>query len=186
MFDATNNCIQVAAACAAGVTPSIAQNSLNASGGWYITLGVGEKVVGNALALGGTVFFNTNQPDAGAGGGTCGSNLGIARQYQVSATDATATSTLTRLRPCPTIQRLIAARSLPAVAVCRPPCTSWWNWAASRWKRWFQVSMSPSRRASRCRRAYASSGSRDTRLATESRSLQSAQGSSWATLFFSR
>jgi len=35
---------------------------------------------GNALSLAGTTFFNTNQPSASAGGGTCGSNLGVARQ----------------------------------------------------------------------------------------------------------
>ena len=57
-------------------------------------LNAGEKVVGNAISIGGVTFFNTNQPSSAAGGGTCGSNLGIARQYQVSTADATATSDL--------------------------------------------------------------------------------------------
>ena len=51
-------------------------------------------MVGNAISISGTTFFNTNQPSATAGGGTCGSNLGIARQYQVATADATATSDL--------------------------------------------------------------------------------------------
>ncbi len=91
MFDATPNCIQN---CLTAAERSAAVTALNAKSGWYITLGTGEKVVGNALSLGGTTFFNTNQPDSGAGGGACGSNLGIARQYQVSTTDATATQNL--------------------------------------------------------------------------------------------
>jgi hypothetical protein len=57
-------------------------------------MGVGEKVVGNAVSIGGTTFFNTNQPSSSAGGGTCGSNLGVARQYQVATADATATADL--------------------------------------------------------------------------------------------
>lgn len=90
MFDATSNCIQDTTVCNS-TAAAAAQTALNAANGWYITLGAGEKVVGNALSLAGTTFFNTNQPSASAGGGTCGSNLGIARQYQVSTFDATAT-----------------------------------------------------------------------------------------------
>src|SRR6185436_16107143 len=41
-----------------------------------------------------TTFFNTTQPSGSAGGGSCGSNLGIARSYQVSFADATATTEL--------------------------------------------------------------------------------------------
>ena len=44
--------------------------------------------------MGGTTFFNTNQPSASAGGGTCGSNLGISRAYEISTLDATATRDL--------------------------------------------------------------------------------------------
>ena len=91
MYDATNNCLQVTCT---GTTVAEQATLLNNSDGWYITLGSGEKVTGNSVALAGTVFFNTNQPSASAGGGSCGSNLGIARQYQVAVADATATSQL--------------------------------------------------------------------------------------------
>ena len=94
MFDATSDCIQVASACASGVTPASALGSLNASSGWFITLASGEKVIGGAVTLAGTTFFNTNLPSASAGGGACGSNLGIAREYQVSFLDATAVNDL--------------------------------------------------------------------------------------------
>ena len=94
MFDATSNCIQTASACASGVTPANALGSLNTSSGWYITLASGEKVIGGAVTLAGTTFFNTNLPSASAGGGACGSNLGIAREYQVSFADATSVNDL--------------------------------------------------------------------------------------------
>ncbi|MDH3319127.1 MAG: pilus assembly protein PilY, partial [Betaproteobacteria bacterium] len=51
----------------------------------------GEKVVSSATTVSGTTFFNTNQPSATAGGGSCGSNLGIAREYLVNFSDAAAT-----------------------------------------------------------------------------------------------
>ncbi len=91
MVDVTTNCLQDAAGCPPGVTAEIFATQLAASSGWFLTLGTGEKVVGNVLSLGGTTFFATNQPSATAGGGTCGSNLGVARVYQVSTADATAT-----------------------------------------------------------------------------------------------
>ena len=94
MFDATSDCIQTAGACASGVTPADAVGSLNASSGWFITLDSGEKVIGGAVTLAGTTFFNTNLPSASAGGGACGSNLGIAREYQVSFADATSVNDL--------------------------------------------------------------------------------------------
>ena len=59
--------------------------------GWKITLAAGEKVVSSATSVAGTVFFNTNQPSSTAGGGSCGSNLGIAREYLVGFADAAAT-----------------------------------------------------------------------------------------------
>jgi type IV pilus assembly protein PilY1 len=65
--------------------------------GWKIDLRSGEKTVAMAVTVGGTTFFNTNQPDSGAGGGTCGSNLGVARQYLVSYVDASATRDLNGL-----------------------------------------------------------------------------------------
>ena len=59
--------------------------------GWKITLATGEKVVSSATSVAGTVFFNTNQPSATAGGTSCNSNLGIAREYLVGFADAAAT-----------------------------------------------------------------------------------------------
>ena len=51
-------------------------------------------MIGGAVTLAGTTFFNTNLPSASAGGGACGSNLGIAREYQVSFADATSVNDL--------------------------------------------------------------------------------------------
>src|SRR5581483_8090695 len=62
--------------------------------GWKMSFGLGEKDVGGTVTLGGTTFFNTNQPSSTAGGGACGSNLGIARQYSIDFTDAGATADL--------------------------------------------------------------------------------------------
>jgi type IV pilus assembly protein PilY1 len=63
----------------------------SAANGWKITLSAGEKVVSSAVTISGTTFFNTNQPSSTAGGGACGSNLGIAREYLVGFADAGAT-----------------------------------------------------------------------------------------------
>ena len=62
--------------------------------GWKITLSAGEKVISSATSVAGTVFFNTNQPSATAGGGACGSNLGRAFSYLVGFADAAATTDL--------------------------------------------------------------------------------------------
>jgi type IV pilus assembly protein PilY1 len=62
--------------------------------GWKINFGLGEKDVGGTVTLGGTTFFNTNQPSSTAGGGSCGSNLGIARQYSVDFSTSAATADL--------------------------------------------------------------------------------------------
>jgi type IV pilus assembly protein PilY1 len=78
VFDATNV-----------VVDSTNTLSLN---GWRIDLATGEKVVSSAVTIGGTTYFNTNQPDAVAGGGNCDSNLGIAREYLVGFADAAATT----------------------------------------------------------------------------------------------
>jgi type IV pilus assembly protein PilY1 len=94
LFDATSNCIQDPAGCPPGVTSAEAEAELAGADGWFMTLAKGEKVVGGAVTLAGTTFFNTNQPSESAGGGACGSNLGIARQYQVSFEDATAVNDL--------------------------------------------------------------------------------------------
>jgi type IV pilus assembly protein PilY1 len=95
VFDATNNCLQDRDVCPDGSSNLTgAQASIVSAPGWKLTLGTGEKNVGTATTLAGTVFFNTNQPSGSAGGGSCGSNLGIARQYQVGFADATATQNL--------------------------------------------------------------------------------------------
>ena len=94
LSDLTSNCIQDALGCVSGETQSGVSAKLGTDRGWFITLATGEKVVGNAISIGGTTFFNTNQPSSTAGGGTCGSNLGVARQYQVATADATATADL--------------------------------------------------------------------------------------------
>ncbi len=76
-------------------------NATSANGandyGWYIDLLAGEKNVGGSVTIGGTTFFATNQPSATAGGGTCGSNLGIARTYLVDFETAGATKDLNSL-----------------------------------------------------------------------------------------
>ncbi len=95
LFDATSNCIQDADACSglvgqADENPDTATAALTSADGWYVTLGSGEKVVGNAVTLNGVTFFNTNQPGSAAASSDCSSDLGIARQYKVSFEDATA------------------------------------------------------------------------------------------------
>ncbi len=65
--------------------------------GWKIVFASGEKNVGSAVTIAGTTFFNTNQPSSTAGGGACGSNLGIAREYLVAFADAAATTDLNAL-----------------------------------------------------------------------------------------
>ncbi len=90
LFDATNNCIQDGDACTGGSSPADAMDDLDAADGWVIGLAGGEKVISNAVTLNRVTFFNTNQPGAAAAAGTCASDLGIARQYQVNFDDATA------------------------------------------------------------------------------------------------
>jgi type IV pilus assembly protein PilY1 len=58
--------------------------------GWYLTLGIGEKVVGNAITVFGTTFFGTNRPTPPEPG-LCTSNLGEARLYEVGFEAGTAT-----------------------------------------------------------------------------------------------
>jgi type IV pilus assembly protein PilY1 len=68
-----------------------------AANGWFVDMRAGEKVVGSAVTIAGTTFFNTNQPSSTAGGGACGSNLGLAREYLVGFADAGATVDLNGL-----------------------------------------------------------------------------------------
>ena len=92
LYDATNNCVQQACV---GTTPDDEAALLAAADGWFVTLGIGEKVIGNAVALNGIVFFNTNQPSQTADA-SCVANLGIARQYQLSVADAGAANGSTK------------------------------------------------------------------------------------------
>lgn len=65
--------------------------ALSAASGWFVALGSGEKLTGGTISVGGSTFFGTNQPDSAAGGGSCGANLGVARLYQISIENGTAT-----------------------------------------------------------------------------------------------
>lgn len=61
--------------------------SLDQACGWFITLEQGEKVVGSAVTVAGTTFFNTNKPSPPASG-LCTTNLGIAREFAVNYLNA--------------------------------------------------------------------------------------------------
>jgi type IV pilus assembly protein PilY1 len=61
--------------------------------GFKITLAAGEKAVSSAVTVSGITYFNTNQPSDTAGAGVCGSNLGIARQYEINYLTAEAANT---------------------------------------------------------------------------------------------
>lgn len=91
LYDATNNCVQQActgSTVAEQTAAKLAQGALlTAADGWFITLGTGEKVIGNAVALNGVVFFGTNQPSQTADA-SCVGNLGIARSYEVAIDNA--------------------------------------------------------------------------------------------------
>lgn len=87
LYDVTNNCVQEACSGTTDAEKTAAKAAqlalLTAADGWYITMGAGEKIIGNAVALNGVVFFNTNQPSQTADA-SCVGNLGIARQYEVA------------------------------------------------------------------------------------------------------
>lgn len=85
LYDTTNNLVQDGTAS----QKAEAKADLSAAKGWYLTLKAGEKVVSNAVTMGGTTFFGTNQPSA-AVTGSC-TNLGKALLYAISFLDASAT-----------------------------------------------------------------------------------------------
>lgn len=87
----TNSTIFDATSSAVDTTNSLSLN------GWRITLAAGEKVISTSTSVGGSTFFNTNQPSATAAAGLCSSNLGIAREYVVSFATAAATQDLNAL-----------------------------------------------------------------------------------------
>lgn len=86
LFDTTENLIQ------AGTEEQIevAKSALLSAQGAYFNLALGEKAISKTISLGGTVFFNTNQPvtsETTSSSGSCESSLGIAKQYQINFTD---------------------------------------------------------------------------------------------------
>ena len=87
LYNATSNLIQD------GTTAQKAQagGDLAAASGWYIVLGTGEKVDGEATTLSGTTFFGTNTP-ADNTTDICISNLGTAKAYAISYINASATT----------------------------------------------------------------------------------------------
>ncbi|HEY5930594.1 MAG TPA: hypothetical protein VIU02_09815 [Burkholderiales bacterium] len=82
---------------ATAITESAVFDATGATGsnsfGYRITLSSGEKVISSAVTVSGITYFNTNQPSDTAGGGACGSNLGVARQYSINYQDASAANT---------------------------------------------------------------------------------------------
>jgi len=64
----------------------------NNSYGYKITMAPGEKIVSSAVTVSAITYFNTNQPSDTAALGSCGSNLGIARQYSINYQDASASN----------------------------------------------------------------------------------------------
>jgi type IV pilus assembly protein PilY1 len=79
LFDTTDNLIQQGTAD----EQAAALTALGSASGWYITLGVGEKVDGPATTLSGATFFGTNTPEDG-NQNSCVGNLGTARTYAVN------------------------------------------------------------------------------------------------------
>ncbi len=70
-------------------TPSA--TDLAAKKGWYLSMTSTEQVVTSAVTVFGTVSFSTHQPAAPVDG-SCKSNLGIARTYNVKYTNAASTN----------------------------------------------------------------------------------------------
>ncbi len=79
LYDATANLIQSSSA----TVKADAEAAMLKASGWYFNLGDNEKVVGNAVTAGGSVFFATNQPKP-LDKNSCASNLGTARLYVVN------------------------------------------------------------------------------------------------------
>lgn len=86
LYDTTSNIIQEGT----DAEKLAARTALNAARGWYVTLASGEKVVGGAVTLNGTVFFGTNRPSS-VSGGAC-NNLGEAKLYAMNFGDGSATT----------------------------------------------------------------------------------------------
>lgn len=86
--DALRSCVE---ADLDDVTSNPNQNvAATIKNGWFLTFASGEKVVGSAITVFGTVFFGTNRPTPPAPG-ICSSNLGEAKSYAVGFEAGTAT-----------------------------------------------------------------------------------------------
>lgn len=85
LYDATDNLVQDGTS----EQQNDARGQLEIAKGWYVRLGSGEKVVGNAVTMGGTVFFGTHQPTPPSPG-VC-TNLGTARFYALDFLTAAST-----------------------------------------------------------------------------------------------
>lgn len=82
----TNNVVCLASLLnVSGTSP--AASAVDAKKGWYLSLSTKEQVVTSAITVFGTVTFSTHIPSASAQN-TCASNLGTARAYNVSYTNA--------------------------------------------------------------------------------------------------
>ncbi len=84
LYNATDNLVQSSNA----TLKAAAKEQMLAARGWYFNLADGEKLVGNAVTAGGSVFFATNQPEP-VDRNSCTSNLGVARIYVVGYEDGT-------------------------------------------------------------------------------------------------
>ncbi|HEC17801.1 MAG TPA: VWA domain-containing protein [Gammaproteobacteria bacterium] len=80
LFDATNSL----------VTSNADISALDASSGWYLTLGAGsgEKVLAPAMTINGEIFFTTYTPPASVAASECAPPPGTGRLYRVSLFDA--------------------------------------------------------------------------------------------------
>jgi type IV pilus assembly protein PilY1 len=76
-------------------TADPAQATLAASKGWYLGLSPTEQVVTSAITLYGVVTFSTHQP-AVVAAGSCGSNLGQTRVYNINYQNAAPSTGTTR------------------------------------------------------------------------------------------
>ena len=69
--------------------PSTAPSTVNANG-WYLNLATGEQVVTSSITVFGTTTFSTHTPTVPVAG-TCSSNLGTARVYNINFNTAQGT-----------------------------------------------------------------------------------------------
>ena len=95
-----------AALCLGSLTPILTSADPSAADlankkGWYLGMRSTEQVVTAAIIILGNVTFSTHEP-ARPQAGTCSSNLGTARVYNISYLNAAAEQGAPRARPLPT------------------------------------------------------------------------------------